>query len=69
MRRDVKKNEDTRWGEVHGFGYGETWDVLGTQLYVVLPLNFFYCIVERFSFILECRHDWSNHVKTSCIFM
>ena len=48
---------------------GETWDVSGTQLYVILPLNIFYRIVERFSLIRECRYGWPNHVKTSCNFV
>ena len=31
--------------------------------------NIFYHIVERFSLIRGYRHGWSNHVKTSCIFV
>ena len=31
--------------------------------------NIFYRIVERFSPIRGCWHGWSDHVKTSCIFV
>ena len=31
--------------------------------------NIFYRIVERFSFICECKLCWPKHVKTSCIFV
>ena len=38
----MRKNEDTRWSEDFAQGMDtkneETWDVLETQLYVILPL-------------------------------
>ena len=43
----------------------------GSIVVSIFPIlhNLPYGIVKLFYFIYKCRYNWSNHIKTSCIFV
>ena len=74
MCRDVRKKEipgGARDFAIQGMDTRnkETWDISGTQLYIILPLYYFLSYSEKILTSVNIYiYDWPSHIKTSCIF-
>ena len=52
---------------IQGIGKHEMFQEPNYMLFYLCKI--LYRISEKFSLIRECKYDWSNHIKTSYIFI